>query len=387
MIEKIMKAVKSSNKRRGRNITIGAVIGFLLSCTAVMGADEIGVDITVKENEIVINDEDKFSDNTFENETYTNNMTISAENASGNAYGIKLKLSGESSISIINNGTISGNSTQNTKSTGNGIYNESGTIETLTNNGLISGSSPTNGYGISNSNGIGILANNGIISGSSSANGYGIYNNNSGKLITSLTNNGIISGSGSNGNGIKTNNGTIKTLTNNGIISGSGSNGYGIYTGFGKIETLTNTGVIYGKTNAIVRGNGDIGTEKKGTANNYGILVNGNDGGKVVNNLTIVNATPDKDNINLSKNQILNRGLIFTALGAGYKVGEEDYKQFGAIYKDKDIVIGYEKDDENPDSSNPITKKYTIINAKAIESESDMTGINAATEEVKNVRK
>ena len=39
MIEKIMKAVKSSNKRRGRNITIGAVIGFLLSCTAVMGAD------------------------------------------------------------------------------------------------------------------------------------------------------------------------------------------------------------------------------------------------------------------------------------------------------------------------------------------------------------
>ena len=356
MIEKVMKAVKSSNKRRGRNITIGAVIGFLLSCTAVMGADEIGVDITVKENEIVINDEDKFSDNTFENETYTNNMTISAENASGNAYGIKLKLSGESSISIINNGTISGNSTQNTKSTGNGIYNESGTIETLTNNGLISGSSPTNGYGISNSNGIGILANNGIISGSSSANGYGIYNNNSGKLITSLT--------------------------NNGIISGSGSNGYGIYTGFGKIETLTNTGVIYGKTNAIVRGNGDIGTEKKGTANNYGILVNGNDGGKVVNNLTIVNATPDKDNINLSKNQILNRGLIFTALGAGYKVGEEDYKQFGAIYKDKDIVIGYEKDDENPDSSNPITKKYTIINAKAIESESDMTGINAATEEV-----
>ena len=39
MIEKIMKAVKRGNKRRGRNITIGAVIGFLLSCTVVMGAD------------------------------------------------------------------------------------------------------------------------------------------------------------------------------------------------------------------------------------------------------------------------------------------------------------------------------------------------------------
>ena len=40
MIEKILKAVKSSNKKRGRNITVGAVVGFLLSCTAVMGADE-----------------------------------------------------------------------------------------------------------------------------------------------------------------------------------------------------------------------------------------------------------------------------------------------------------------------------------------------------------
>ena len=380
MIEKVMKAVKRGNKKRSRNITIGAVIGFLLSCTAVMGADEIGLNITQdnKNDPIKFNDKEydsntpEFSDNTFKDNTYTNNMTISAENASGNAYGIKLKLSGESSISIINNGTISGNST---KSTGNGISNESGIIETLTNNGLISGSSPTNGYGIS-SNGIGILTNNGLISGSSSANGYGIYSNNG--TIETLTNNGIISGSsGSNGNGIKINNGTIETLTNNGIISGSGSNGYGIATAFGAIETLANTGVIYGKANAIVRGNGDIGT-----ANNYGILVNGNDGGKVVNNLTIVNTTPDEDNINLSKNQILNRGLIFKAVDGGYKVGEEDYKQFGAIYKDKEIVIGYEKDDENPDLDKPITKKYTIINAKAIESESDMTGINAATEEV-----
>ena len=39
MIEKIMKVVKRGNKRRGRNITIGAVVGFLLSCTVVMGAD------------------------------------------------------------------------------------------------------------------------------------------------------------------------------------------------------------------------------------------------------------------------------------------------------------------------------------------------------------
>ena len=40
MIEKMMKAVKRGNKKRSRNITIGAVVGFLLSCTAVMGTDE-----------------------------------------------------------------------------------------------------------------------------------------------------------------------------------------------------------------------------------------------------------------------------------------------------------------------------------------------------------
>ena len=40
MIEKIMKAVKSGNKKRGRNMTIGAVVGMLLSCITVMGADE-----------------------------------------------------------------------------------------------------------------------------------------------------------------------------------------------------------------------------------------------------------------------------------------------------------------------------------------------------------
>ena len=45
MIEKIMKAVKSSNKKRGRNITVGAVVGFLLSCTSVMGAEETGLEI------------------------------------------------------------------------------------------------------------------------------------------------------------------------------------------------------------------------------------------------------------------------------------------------------------------------------------------------------
>ena len=40
MIGKLLKMVKSSNKKRGRNITIGAVVGMLLSCSSVMKADE-----------------------------------------------------------------------------------------------------------------------------------------------------------------------------------------------------------------------------------------------------------------------------------------------------------------------------------------------------------
>ena len=142
MIEKVMKVVKSSNKRRGRNITIGAVIGFLLSCTAVMGADEIWVNIAVNGDKIEIDDKGKFTENTFEDGTYINNMTISVENDSGGAFGIKLSLT-DKTINIINNGTILGNSSN--FGYGHGICIDGGTIKILTNNGLISGSGSLSG--------------------------------------------------------------------------------------------------------------------------------------------------------------------------------------------------------------------------------------------------
>ena len=492
MIEKIIKAVKRGNKRRGRNITIGAVIGFLLSCTAVMGVEEIGLEITQKaDEEIKFNgseydkDKHKFSDNTFEDGTYINNMTISAENDSGEAFGIKLSLT-DKTINIINNGTILGNSSNsrygyghgicidggtikilinnglisgsgylsgygiyNKQSTittltnngtilinswsgygiynregstitiltnnglisgsgvlhgygiyqymgstittlinnglisgsnsengaltdGYGIYNKISTIATLTNNGIISGSGVSSGYGIYNEDGshdnssmIATLTNNGLISGSGSLYGYGIDNNNYG-TITTLTNNGLISASGSEcGYGIRnytaitittlTNNGsiygynsdpnpnsgspggygiyesigTITTLTNNGLISGSGSyKGYGIYIYSGTIGRLNNTGVIYGKDNAINKN--EYGTIT--TAKNNGILVNGNDGEKIVDGLTIVDETPEE-------NKIVNKGLIFTAVGETYKAAADDYQKFGQTFNDSGITI------------------------------------------------
>ena len=316
----------------------------------------------------------------------------SGSSNSGEGSGIynSAKMGNITNIGIISGYGSSSASSSSSYGEGSGIYNKSNTDKSMgniTNIGIINsiGENKGSGYsiarGIYNGSGtIGDITNIGVISGigkkgsqSSSSSGYGIYNDdNADEKIGNITNIGIISGTGS-GRGIY-NRATVGAIANTGIIRGTSD---GISTEK-QMGSITNTGVIYGKdNNAIYKYRGTIGA-----SNNYGILVNGNDSKEVVNNLTIVNATPDEDNTNSSENEILNRGLIFTALGAGYKVGEEDYKQFGAIYKDKDIVIGYEKDDENPASSNPITKKYTIINAKAIESESDMTGINAATEEV-----
>ena len=418
MIEKIMKAVKSSNKKRSRNITIGAVIGFLLSCTAVMGADSY---LWIKED----SGEIKFSTtgdngnwnekNPYENagniwdkdtatktKTYTNNMTLSSSAANGvnslrenMSYG--LRLSGNlTGVNFINNGSITGiMSTASGTSNGYGIYN-TGTMGDITNRGVISGygdysgTSTGNGYGsgiynlytigdITNTgiingygngagygngygiftsitNGMGNITNTGVISGSGSSRGYGIYNS---VAVENVTNIGVISGSS---NGIYDSY-TMENIINEGIIS---SNGSGIYNdSLATIGAITNTGVIYGKDNAIK--NYDSGTIT--TAKNNGILVNGSDSNDVINGLTIVDETPEE-------NKIVNKGLIFKAVGGTYKAEEKDYEKFGKIYEEENVIIGYQKDGAGKsDLSNPITKKYTIINATALGNDrDDITG-------------
>ncbi|WP_458796303.1 autotransporter domain-containing protein [Fusobacterium varium] len=313
---------------------------------------------TLTNNGLIISDSDSGIYNYGEITTLTNNGLIISDSDSG------IYNYGEITT-LTNNGLISDSYY--------GVWNNSGTIETLTNNGLISGS----GSGVWNNSGgtITMLTNNGLISGS----GYGIYNDggtieiltnnglisgyyyriwnargtietlinnslisgsdsgicNAGGRIETLTNNGlIISGSSS---GIWNVGGTITTLTNNGLISGSY---FGIYNAGGTITTLTNTGVIYGTTNAIKNDGGTIGT-----VNNYGIFVNGSD------------------------SDVENMGLIFKAVGGKYTATIEDYDHFGQTYEVEETI-------------NSITKKYTIINAKAIESEGDITGIDATTKEV-----
>ncbi|MEH1739403.1 autotransporter domain-containing protein [Fusobacterium varium] len=302
MIEKIMKAVKRGNKKRSRNITIGAVIGFLLSCTAVMGADSylwIKGDNGIKFNKAETADDSGSWDegNPYEDagniwntvkKTYTNNITLSSSAANGNDGGVGisygLRLSGDlTGVNFINNSSItgekSGTGNSNASGDGCGIYN-SAKIGNIKNIGEISGSGISGGHGIYNKSAtMGNIENTGEISGSGIGNskstgdgfGYGINNS---ATMENITNTGEISGTGKGasigkgyGYGIY-NSATMENITNTGIISGTGigdssygGESYGIYNS-ATMENITNTGLISGT---------GIGTSSGGAGEGYGI--------------------------------------------------------------------------------------------------------------------
>ena len=363
-MEKIMKAVKSGNKKRGRNITVGAVVGMLLSCTVAMGADVSGLEITKEGDTIIFKDkdgtefepgndkEDTQKDPYLENiwdeksKTYTNNSIISRENSDGDTYGVKL--SGDlSEVSFVNNGTIAGTSSG---SSGNGYgirwYSSSGydTVETLTNNGTIIGTTNSNyGSGIKCEDvSIIKLENNGTIIGINTGS-KGFY---SSGIYTAMV----------GGSGI-----TMGILTNNGIIIGTSTKteSSGIYNYGGYIiTTLTNTGVIYGKTSAIVN---DSEGEKISNAYNYGLLISGDDSKDTVSNVATLT---DSNNL----------GLIFKDVDGKYTATDDDFKKFGTTTVNVDVVVGLDE------SSEAITEEYTIINAKVDGIDKDnITGTESLT--------
>ena len=326
MIEKIMKAVKSGNKKRGRNITVGAVVGMLLSCTVAMGAGETGLEITKESDTIIFKDKDgtkfepgtekdPYPENRWDGNTYINNITLSGtSNDSSNGCGISLKGDlGE--FKFINNALITGTGAENEDySYGIGIDNQRDTtITELINNGSIKGTS-------------------------AKSNNFVIFNDGT---ITTLTNNGSITGISTKGesNGIYNEYSTITTLTNNGSITGISIEGasYGIYSD-GTITTLINTGVVYGGTNAI-KNDSETGTISN--AYNYGLLVSST--GDTVLDVTLTN----------------NYGLIFKDDSGTYKAEDDDFKIFGTTTTDAEVTVGYDEKDS------PIKEKYTIINAKA----------------------
>ena len=396
MIEKIMKAVKSSSKKRGRNITIGAVIGFLLSCTGVMGADEFlwikgdGGKIEFNTEATTTTDGSdgnwveknpyEESGNKWDGTTYINNIILSSSANNGKNYeegnndiSYGLKLSGNlGNFNFINNGIVSGTISGEVISA-YGIYidNSEGGVD-IENEGQISGTIsekvtsvyvPVYGIYIDNSTSGVDIKNEGQISGTISEKLtfvyspiYGIYIDNSTGGVDiknegqiSVTNNydsgsgyGIYIGNSEGGVDIK-NEGQI-SVTNNRDFK----HVYGIHIANSSVENITNTGVIYARTNAIKNDNGTVTN-----AVNYGILANGDDGWNTVGGLTVVyDGTP-------KKNELLNKGLIFKAEGT-YKAKTEDFNNFGQTFEKVD--------------------GYTIINAKAEGSgENNITGTKSIT--------
>ena len=378
MIEKIMKAVKSGSKKRGRNITIGAVVGMLLSCTTAMGGDnylwiknDSGTIKFSTDNNSPTSLDNPYSENNWDGSIYINNITLSGTDNSSGTKGYGLKLEGNLvGFELINNGSITGTGTGSNgggygisnagtittlandgsitgtstgdNGYGSGIYNESGsTIGSLINNGSVTGINtrkPESSYGIYNESGtIESLINNGSIIGRASYKGIGVYNV-VGSAIGSLINNGSITGTAPEINvqscGIY-NLEDIEALTNNGLITGitpeGGSVSWGIHNDYGAISALTNTGVIYGKTNAVLNRN-------RGTItnfNNYGLLIS-------EENVTVKDAT------------LANEGLIFKKASRGkYTAEASDYGKFGTT---------------------ATADEYTIINAKAEGAKENITG-------------
>ncbi|RGJ27310.1 autotransporter domain-containing protein [Fusobacterium varium] len=418
MIEKIMKAVKSSNKRRGRNITIGAVVGFLLSCTAVMGADDYlwikgdSGKIEFNKAETTASDGSWNKGNPYENagntwkeNTYTNNMKLSSNGANGKdgnkeiSYG--LRLSGDlNDMNFINNSSITGEIRDSgiEYGPGYGIYNESTKMGNIENTGEISGTGTGNGYGIYNLGTIRDITNTGEISGtgkgdgSGDGTGYGIYNLGT---MGAITNAGVISGTGkstsgkstsgkstsgkSEGYGIYNILSTMGAITNEGVISGTGkstsgkSEGYGIYNSLSTMGDITNTGEISGTGNGAGSGYGtgygiNNGAGTMGAITNEGVISgSGTSSGDDGSGFGIYNGATMGD--------IENTGLISgagnstvdnnnkTGTGTGIHNNISNDKQMGKI-TNIGIINGYGKGSDNQGMGNG--EGYGINNESGI---------------------
>ena len=322
MMEKIMKAVKSGNKKRGRNITVGAVVGMLLSCTVVMGAgtDVTGLEIINNGSKIEFIDKDgkkfepgaendPYPENTWNEETklYINNSKISGESTDGNGCGLKIN---EDGVNIVSNGMI----IVTTEKVGGTIYG----IDV---------------YG----NGVNI-ENNGKIIAIYKAQGVSSYGIGIDEDMNNIINSGLINAVADDKGdsyGIATF-ASVNDITNRGVINSSsaGSTSYGISIG-ADTESIENSGVIYGDKYAIHNSN------SIDNAYNYGLLVSSTD--ETVSSVTLTK----------------NLGLIFKDDSGTYKAEDDDFKIFGTTTTDAEVTVGYDE------KYNPIKEKYTIINAKA----------------------
>ncbi|WP_443863529.1 autotransporter domain-containing protein [Fusobacterium ulcerans] len=340
MLDKIIKAVKSSNKKRGRNITIGAVVGMLLSYTVVMGAEEnylwiknnSGViEFSTKDDGLNWEDGNPYDENSWLGNTYTNNTILSGTNNGKNLskpIGYGLKLSGDlKEVSFINNGLVLGKGEYNY-----GIFNSSCNIKSIINNGIIYGYYTGIGNSSDNSSSsiIGNILNNGTIFGIDNES----YSTNSVSTIDNIINNGTVFG---NSNAVIDNKSydynsvsTIKNIVNDGTIYGNylGIDNYSDKHASSTIENIVNTGTVtrinnYSDNHALstignIVNTGTVFGSSSGIDNN-----NNNSSSSIIGNIVNTGTVCGSDfGIHLHNeysgpcniNNILNSGVIFGKL-------------------------------------------------------------------------
>ena len=367
MIEKIMRAVKSGNKKRGRNITIGTVVGFLLSYTTVMGAGEIGLEIGNSGSGIEFrkdgttfdpqSEKNPYVENSWEKGIYANNTIISGYNGASNSYGVKL--SGDlTGFSFINNSLIKGIAEYDPTY---GIYIDSSSeVEDIINNGTLSVdvTASTVDYGIymDSSSEAGDIINNGVVKALASDTSNGIYIASSSKAESIINNGTIIADNYSSPSGhgiiISGNSVYVKYIKNVGLIKGPTS---GIeLDSSSAVGNIINNGVIYGKMVAAVY----IADNGGGTTPlyNYGVLA-------TKENSVIVN--------NGGKLLIKNYGLEIERAN-GIVSNGSDYDSLAG--QPTEIIVGYA---ENGD---PIKRNMTIKNANI---QGGGSGIGTSTDSFK----
>ena len=361
MIEKIMKAIKSGNKKRGRNITVGAVVGMLLSYTAIMGENLVYVsgleirkdasgEIKFSKDTITFDPNDPedinnpYTENTLiqegEKNTYTNNSTISVANEEGNVIGVRIEDNrvGKKEMNFVNNGIIVGIGTDNSSFVQGVKLSGSGLI----NSGIIAGIGTDNKSGV-----FGVyyeisrfpIINSGIITVTNGNNGNsctGMYSPN--YYPEKIINSGIVAANAVNrSTGIYPPYSGTKEVINSGTVTATSKtnteySGIGIQLEDVKKIAILNSGVIYGKKNAIT-----IWFSKIQNSNNYGLLIAGNGSGIVgalSSDIISIVAYNDAG----GENKIKNYGLAFTTDSSGsYKNYDDSTSNFGLTHVDKNI--------------------------------------------------
>ena len=283
MIDKVIKALKKSNKKRNINITIGTVIGFLLSCTTAIGVEKEmgGLEIKKESGEIkftalygsgasntsigeAINGFYKY--NTFKDNIYINNSGISEKASQSLSYSYGIKLSSlEEKFTIINENAVGVKSELGLNNIGINI-SDSAIEFIIQNNGFIyseRGIWTTSGIKIDENITKTNIKNEGIISAKVDSPSQAIVRgiDNYGENLE-VTNYGLIYGDSDAGdvNGIN-NRGDNFKLLNSGMIYGNSS-----------VISRDISGVCEVGSNGIIKNSGMIFETSTGNNMSHGVL-------------------------------------------------------------------------------------------------------------------